>query len=59
MVFVVKPDGEDPPGIAKFKARYCGKGFYQKLGVYYISAYVPSAAAVTTRIVIAIVTELN
>ena len=24
MVFKVKPDGNDPPGISKFKCRYCG-----------------------------------
>ena len=58
-VFKVKPNGEDPPGIDKFKSRYCGKGFYQKLGVHYLCAHAPVAFAVTTRLIVAIATELG
>ena len=59
MVFKVKPDGRDPPGISKFKCRYCGKGYLQSRGVHYICSWAPVAAAVTTRIIVAIATELN
>ena len=59
MVFKVKPDGNDPPGISKFKSRYCGKGFYQKKGKHYVCAHAPVAAAVTNRLVIVIATEFN
>ena len=59
MVFRVKPDGRDPPGIDKFKCRYCGKGFLQKKGVHYIDAHAPVASAVGNRMVVAIATEMN
>ena len=58
-VFKVKPDGNDPPGIDKFKSRYCGKGFYQRKGVHYICSHAPVAADVTSRLIVAIATELN
>ena len=58
-VFRVKPDGKDPPGIDKFKSRYCGKGFYQKKGVHYIASHAPVASAVANRIVVAVSTEMN
>ena len=58
-VFRVKPNGEEPPGIDKFKTRYCGKGFYQKQGLHYINAHAPVASAVANRLVIAIATEMN
>ena len=35
------------------------KGFYQKLGVHYLCAHAPVASAITTRLVVAIATELN
>ena len=59
MVFKVKPDGRDPPGIDKFKCRYCGKGFLQKKGKHYICAHAPVAAGMSTRIIVAIATELG
>ena len=58
-VFRVKPDGADPPGIDKFKSRYCGKGFFQKKGVHYINSHAPVASAVANRMVVAIATEFN
>ena len=58
-VFRVKPDGKDPPGIDKFKSRYCGKGFHQKKGVHYLNSHAPVASAVANRIVVAVSTELN
>ena len=58
-VFKVKPNGEEPPGISKFKSRYCGKGFLQKLGVHYLCSHAPVASAITTRLIVAIATELN
>ena len=58
-VFKVKPNGQEPPGIDKFKARYCGKGYLQKKGIHFINVFAPVAAAVTTRIIIAIATELD
>ena len=59
MVFKVKPDGRDPPRILKFKCRYCGKGFFQRMGIHYICSFAPVAAALTTRLVVAIATEMN
>ena len=59
MVFKVKPNGLDPPGISKFKTRYCGKGFYQQKGIHYLSSTAPVAASMTTRLVIAFATEFN
>ena len=59
IVCKVKPDGCEPPGIDKFKMRYCGKGYMQRRGVHYICVHAPIASAVTTRIIIAIGTELD
>ena len=59
-VFKVKPDGNtDPPGIDKFKTRYCGKGFYQRKGVHFLCSYAPVASDVASRIVVAVATEFN
>ena len=58
-VFKVKPDGNDPPGIDKFKCRYCGKGFFQRKGVHFICSYAPVASEVGTRLTVAIATEFN
>ena len=59
MVCKVKPNGHEPPGIEKFKMRYCGKGYLQRRGAHYICAHAPVASAVATRIIIAIATELD
>ena len=59
LVFKVKPDGRDPPGIDKFKCRYCGKGFVQVKGIHYIDSYAPVAPGVAIRIIVAIATEMN
>ena len=59
MVFKVKPDGKDPPGISKFKCRYCGKGYLQRKGVHYLCSWAPVAAAVTSRLIVAFATEMN
>ena len=58
-VFKVKPNGEDPPGIDKFKCRYCGKGYYQRKGVHFISSFAPVAAAMASRLIVAIATEMD
>lgn len=52
MVLKVKPDGNDPPGISKFKGGYCGKGFYQKKGNHYLNTHAFVASAVTTRLLV-------
>ena len=59
LVFRVKPDGREPPGIDKFKFRYCGKGFLQKKGVHYHNTYAPVAASVTQRLIVSIANELG
>ena len=58
-VFRVKPDYGDPPGIDKFKCRYCEKGFHQKRGVHFVDSYAPVASDVGNRLVVAIATEMN
>ena len=58
-VFRVKPDGRDPPGIEKFKCRYCGKGFLQIKGKHFIDSHAPVASAVANRLIVAIATEMN
>ena len=59
IVCKVKPDGNEPPGIAKFKCRYCGKGYLQQKGRDYICAHAPVSAAVTNRITVAFATEFG
>ena len=58
-VFKVKPDGNDPPGISKFKCRYCGKGFLQKKGIHFQCTYAPCASATSSRITVAMATEMG
>ena len=58
-VFRVKPDGRDPPGIDKFKCRYCGKGFVQVKGIHFFDSTAPVASATVIRIIVAIATEMN
>ena len=58
-VFKVKPDGRDPPGIDKFKCRYCGKGFIQVKGIHFFDSTAPVASATVIRIIVAIATEMN
>ena len=58
-VFKVKPDGCDPPGIDKFKCRYCGKGFIQVKGIHFFDSTAPVASATVIRIIVAIATEMN
>ena len=58
-VFRVKPDGNDPPGISKFKTRYCGKGFHQRKGIHFISSYAPVASATSSRMIVAFATEMG
>ena len=59
VVFKIKPNGLDPPGIEKFKVRYCGKGFLQIKGVHYHNSYAPVAASLTVRLIISIANELG
>ena len=59
MVLKVKPNGMDPPGIDKLKARYCGKGYLQKKGVHFKCAHANVAAEESTRLIVAIATELG
>ena len=59
MVFRVKPDGRDPPGISKFKCRWCAKGFFQKKGVHYSCTYTPVCSALVCRIIVSIATEFG
>ena len=59
LVFKVKPDGREPPGIAKFKVRYCGKGFHQKKDIHYHNTYAPVAASLTVRLVVSIANEMG
>lgn len=59
IVCKVKPDGRDPPGIDKFKIRYCGKGYLQKKGIHFHNTYAPVAASLTVRLIVSIATELN
>ena len=59
MVLKVKPDGRTPPGIDKFKGRYCGKGFHQRKGVHFISSHAPVSAGVTVMIIFAVAVELG
>ena len=59
LVFKVKPDGREPPGIDKFKCRYCGKGFIQIKGIHYFDSTAPCASATVVRLIVAIATEMN
>ena len=57
IVFRVKPDGRDPPGIDKFKVRYCGKGFLQKKGASPLPQHVCTSGSL--RLVTSIANELD
>ena len=59
LVFKVKPNGCNPPGISKFKVRYCAKGFYQIKGKHYHHTFAPVAASLTVRLVISIANEMG
>ena len=45
VVSKVKPEVRDPPGIEKFKYRYCGKGFVQKKDIHYFDSTAPVASS--------------
>ena len=58
-VFKVKSDGKEPPGISKFKCRYCTKGYFQKKGVHFVCTYAPVESSLVNLLIFAIATEFG